>query len=310
MEIAWLEDFIVLAECMNFSRAAEQRHVTQPAFSRRIRALEAWVGHPLFDRDTHRLGLTPAGESFFGVAEEVLTRLSRGREEAREAACAATATLRFACTHSLSLTFFPTWLRAIDATIAHGALGSVELTADNLPACERLMLQGQAQFLLCHTHPAAPNMLGSDEFVSIHLGNDMLMPMTARGEDRRPRYTLPGTPDAPVPYLAFSERSGMSRIIAAVWAQEGRDTWLEPVFTSHLAIVLTTMAVGGRGIIWAPKSLIADDLGPEGPLARAGDASWDIPMDIRLFRPRAHQGPGAEAFWAAVVARAKAQELA
>lgn len=306
MEIAWLEDFIVLAECMNFSRAAEQRHVTQPAFSRRIRALEAWVGYPLFDRDTHRLSLTPAGESFFGVAEEVLTRLSRGREEAREAASAATAILRFACTHSLSLTFFPSWLRAIDATIAHGALGSVELTADNMQACERLMLQGQAQFLLCHDHPAAPNKLGPEDFLSIHLGNDVLMPVTARGEDGLPRYTLPGTPEKPVPHLAFSERSGMGRIMAAVWAQDGRAKWLEPVFSSHLAIVLTTMAVGGRGIAWAPESLIADDLGPGGALARAGDASWNIPVEIRLFRPRARQSSSAEAFWAAVVARATA----
>jgi len=36
-----------LAERRNFSRAAEARHVTQPAFSRRIRALEDWVGTPL-----------------------------------------------------------------------------------------------------------------------------------------------------------------------------------------------------------------------------------------------------------------------
>ena len=36
----WLEDFIALARERSFSRAAEQRHVTQPQFSRRIRALE------------------------------------------------------------------------------------------------------------------------------------------------------------------------------------------------------------------------------------------------------------------------------
>ncbi|HWU74121.1 MAG TPA: LysR family transcriptional regulator, partial [Sphingomonas sp.] len=50
MELAWLEDFIALSETGNFSRAAELRHVTQPAFSRRIRALEDWVGTPLFER--------------------------------------------------------------------------------------------------------------------------------------------------------------------------------------------------------------------------------------------------------------------
>ena len=41
MHIKWLEDFITLAQTRSFSRAAELRHVTHPAFGRRIRALEA-----------------------------------------------------------------------------------------------------------------------------------------------------------------------------------------------------------------------------------------------------------------------------
>jgi len=42
METKWLEDFVSLAETRSFSRSAQLRHVTQPAFSRRIQALEAW----------------------------------------------------------------------------------------------------------------------------------------------------------------------------------------------------------------------------------------------------------------------------
>ena len=50
MDLKWLEDFIALARERSFSRAAEQRHVTQPQFSRRIRALELWVGADLVNR--------------------------------------------------------------------------------------------------------------------------------------------------------------------------------------------------------------------------------------------------------------------
>jgi regulatory helix-turn-helix LysR family protein len=56
----------------NFSRAAELRHVTQPAFSRRIRALEDWVGVDLFERDSHPVMLTEASRRFRPVAEELL----------------------------------------------------------------------------------------------------------------------------------------------------------------------------------------------------------------------------------------------
>ena len=50
METKWLEDFISLAETHNFSRSAALRHVTQPAFSRRIQSLENWLGIDLVDR--------------------------------------------------------------------------------------------------------------------------------------------------------------------------------------------------------------------------------------------------------------------
>ncbi|HXO95917.1 MAG TPA: LysR family transcriptional regulator, partial [Chthoniobacterales bacterium] len=81
LEFIWLEDFLALMDCGNFSRAAELRHVTQPAFSRRIRALEHWVGVDLFERDTHPVTLTEAGHRFRLVAEEILRRLREGREE-------------------------------------------------------------------------------------------------------------------------------------------------------------------------------------------------------------------------------------
>ena len=50
MDLDWLKDFLALAELKTFSRAADARNVTQPAFSRRIRALEDWIGAPLFVR--------------------------------------------------------------------------------------------------------------------------------------------------------------------------------------------------------------------------------------------------------------------
>ena len=59
MDIKWLEDFLSLVQTRNFSRSAQERHVTQSALSRRIQALEAWVGADLVDRSTYPLALTP-----------------------------------------------------------------------------------------------------------------------------------------------------------------------------------------------------------------------------------------------------------
>lgn len=54
MEIGWLEDFISLASTGNFSRSADERNISQSAFSRRIRALEHWLGADLIDRASRR----------------------------------------------------------------------------------------------------------------------------------------------------------------------------------------------------------------------------------------------------------------
>ena len=83
METKWLEDFISLVETKNFSRSAQLRHVTQPAFSRRIRSLENWLGTDLVDRTTFPTRVTPAGMVFYEQALEMLGQINGVREMLR-----------------------------------------------------------------------------------------------------------------------------------------------------------------------------------------------------------------------------------
>jgi LysR family transcriptional regulator, hypochlorite-specific transcription factor HypT len=79
MDIKWLDDFLSLAQTRNFSRSAQERCVTQSALSRRIQALEAWVGTDLVDRSTYPLVLTPAGKMFGTAAAEAMRLLNDAR---------------------------------------------------------------------------------------------------------------------------------------------------------------------------------------------------------------------------------------
>lgn len=293
MELGWFEDFLTLADCGNFGRAAEARRLTQPAFSRRIRALEDWAGAALFDRSTHQLALTEAGRALLPFAADIVRRVEQSRTAVREAAGSAAATLRFAATHGLSLTFFPEWLRGLEAK---GHSGSVTLISDTQRACEQAMRQGQAQFLLRHHHPAVPERLESGHFTSVLVGRDALVPLCAPDADGAPRFPLPGNGETPLPFLAYSADSALGWIVGAAQANGPAPAALETVFTAHLATVLLALARDGRGVAWLPLSMARSDVDAR-RLVRAGDASWDGDAEIRLFRPRARQTPAAEKFW-------------
>ncbi len=285
VELSWLEDFVALAEIENFSRAAEVRNITQPAFSRRIRALEEWIGTPLFDRATHRVKLTEAGRQFTPVATETLRRLYQGREAARETGSNEASLLLFAATHALSFAFFPQWLSALSEK---ADIGHVQLISDSMQDCEQVLANGKAHFLLCHFHRVVPNQLNEGLFTSLIVGYDTLVlvahPELAAGAE--------GNPSAR-PYLAYSLASGLGRIVAGT---AGGRAQPRPVFTSHLAAVLHTMARKGRGAAWLPLCLIGDDL-RAGRLVAIGPASDNIATEIKLFRPRARLSAQAEAFW-------------
>ncbi|MEK9278373.1 MULTISPECIES: LysR family transcriptional regulator [unclassified Bradyrhizobium] len=301
MDLIWLEDFLAIAEEGGFSRAAERRHVTQPALSRRIRSLEEWLGTPLFERSTHTITLTAAGESFRPVAEDVLRRVLVGREEALEVARLKAETITFAATHALSQTFFPEWIRSSDSARAGSA---VQLVASNFAGCEKLLLDAQAHFLLAHYHPSLVSRLDMDRFLRIELSTDMLIPISApmtkpgRGGRRskaKPRYALPGASGAPLPYLAYHPGSGVGRLVTSFLAAKDPAAWLVPSFAAPV-MLLIDMAREGRGVTWAPMGLVGADL-DSGRLLRAGGAEWEIPIGISLFRPRARMTRAAENFW-------------
>lgn len=74
MDINRLNEFITLATLLNYSKAANQLYLTQPALSRHIHDLEQTLGTQLFIRDTHNVHLTSIGEIFLSEAQEIVAR--------------------------------------------------------------------------------------------------------------------------------------------------------------------------------------------------------------------------------------------
>jgi DNA-binding transcriptional LysR family regulator len=85
VDLIQLQVFCVVAEELHFGRAAGRLHLAQPYLSRTIRALEADLGTPLFERTTRRVELTPAGRALLEPAAAILRMGERARSDVEAA---------------------------------------------------------------------------------------------------------------------------------------------------------------------------------------------------------------------------------
>jgi LysR family transcriptional regulator, benzoate and cis,cis-muconate-responsive activator of ben and cat genes len=83
-----LRYFVAVAEELNFRRAAERLHITQPPLSRQIGELESAIGLPLLWRDTRSVRLTPAGEAALQQFRTLLAQFDSALQSVRGAAAA------------------------------------------------------------------------------------------------------------------------------------------------------------------------------------------------------------------------------
>lgn len=112
MELRQLEYFVMVAEELNFSRAAERLNMTQPPLSTQIKALESEIGVTLFERSTRIVRLTRAGELFWASSRRLLSQLQDNVTQARSAASGQIGQLTLGFVPSATIELMPPILRA------------------------------------------------------------------------------------------------------------------------------------------------------------------------------------------------------
>lgn len=110
MELTQLQYFRVLARNGNMTRAAEELHITQPALSRSIAALEEDIGAPLFIRDHGKLTLSRAGELFLETADKINIEIQNGLTRVNSMETSGCTNIHYGVTYhgliSLGLSYF------------------------------------------------------------------------------------------------------------------------------------------------------------------------------------------------------------
>ena len=299
MDHKWLEDFLMLARERNFSKAAALRHVTQPQFSRRIRALELWAGAELVNRASVPIALTPAGETLLSSSKVAVNALADARERISNQGGGGNWTTLFTG-RTLSRTVVPQWLAKV-----RKQLGDVQLRLmtgsihDGAIALE----QGGADFLLSFAHPRLALALDEQQFEAMTLGHDELVAVSIALPNGKPRYALPGTAAKPVKALSFAPQLALAQILQDGLIRSKQQLHLHVVTESDFAESLHEQALQGAGVAWLPRALVAADL-KAGRLvlaSQAGASSEPIRYEIRLYRPRNVRKAHLQKIWASSV---------
>ncbi len=283
METKWLEDFVSLAETRSFSRSAQLRHVTQPAFSRRIQSLEAWAGANLVDRSSYPTQLTPAGETLYAQALEMLQALQNTRAMLRGHNAVGQDFIQFAVPHTLAFTFFPAWMAALRESF--GPIKS-RLTALNVHDAAMRMAEGGCDVMIAYHHPSLPLQIDPERYDMVVLGHEVLAPYAPTRSDGRALYSLPGLAAKPLPYLGYAPGAYLGDITDWILKQAGTPVHLERVYETDMAEGLKVMALEGHGVAFLPRSAVKKEV-QSGALVEVmlpDGQALALSMEVRAYR--------------------------
>jgi LysR family transcriptional regulator, hypochlorite-specific transcription factor HypT len=279
MELKWLEDFLSLADTLNFSRTAEARSVTQPALSRRIRSLEEWLGVDLINRSSYPISLTPAGRMFRDFAKDLVAKTYSTRTLMR-GETASDGLIHISAPHALVLNFLSDWIFEVAAE--YGPLVP-RVTATNTYEGLRSLVEGHTcDFAVVYHHPQVPIVLPENRYPYLTLRRDMVVPVISADSQVSAGMRLPGSKTRPIPFVAYPQSLFMGQIVELILPRAPTPAHLRRCFETDLLEAAKAMVLAGRGIAWLPKAVVSKELA-EGRLVLAGAGQWCEPIDIRIY---------------------------
>jgi DNA-binding transcriptional LysR family regulator len=276
MELKWLDDYIALIETGSFSAAAERRHVSQPAFSRRIQMLEDWLGVTLIDRTRKPLQFTPVAKDNQLAFRSLVARIYEFRAVLK-AESLDSAGITIAAQHTLAASYVPGFLerlRLLDPD------QNFRLRSENRADSVAMLMRGEAEILIAYDTPQSPCNVPEPLAQRHVLGEDELMLVASPALHRQLSRVAQGER---VPMLCFPPDSFFGQAVRAEALPDlMRRQQVVVRCVSEYAMGLRELALVGQGAAWLPALLIRDDLARKSllPLGRLGRS---VRMDIVVF---------------------------
>ena len=272
MELKWLEDLLVLLEEQSISRAALRRHVTQPAYSRRIRQLEQWLGVELVDRSTKPIKIRANALALEDEVRELVNRFYAMRNRVYESSERVT----FVAQHTLAISRFPTLIREVKKRLPESRYRVVPA---NYEECEALFYN-DADLLLCYQTSQRHFDFSLKTVHKLELGQDRLMPVASASLAAQLGELRPGMV---LPLLMYQQGGFLAEALAGSCLPElNRDFRVESICESAFSASLKEMALADMGIAWLPGDIIRQELADKSLVSFAA-LLGEVELDILLY---------------------------
>lgn len=279
MDTKWLYDFIALVDNGSFTQAAEYRHSSQAAFSRRIQSLEHWVGTQLIDRSVYPVELTPDGRKLYRVSLDVTSRLEDARADFVPSK--ASRTVRIASTYVLASTNLPRWWRHWSRDTDTACI----TTVGNILETTSAFTAGLTDILLSYHHPLCPAFnLDDGQYERTLISAENLAPYCSKKLLDQGTFSFPGTPERPVPLIAYSQPSYFSKVVKQVVDGAGQALHYTTTFESAMSTTLSTAVQEGLGVAWlSDASVLQGQMQDLEMLDTTNDRAWSCDLDVIAF---------------------------
>jgi DNA-binding transcriptional LysR family regulator len=303
MRLEWLEDIIAVIETGSFSAAAERRFVTQPAFSRRIRAIEEHLGAELFDRDRKPVALRPLAanhqDDFRRLVAEMTELLLELRRQGREAHNR----IAIASQHALTATYAPRLVESLLDRIDT----SVRLRSANRDECLAMLMTKQVDLLI--------NYQSGDEAAAdpghflerAVIGAEQLIPVfsTRHFEALQGNLLLGELPVISYPSDAFLGRLFNDELLARL----PNAPHVRRKVETALTLAALEFAIKGIGVAWLPESVAREAI-DDGRLRDLGDLLPAARLTIVAVRLINEHTATEDLIWREILAQSEQVQLA
>ena len=280
MDLRFLDDVLVLLEEGNLTRAATRRNITQPAFSRRIRAFENWLGVDVLERGSNSVEISQALSANEIEMRALVARIADLRGKITQFV-PASSTVSIAAQHAPIISTFPNMM--VHAKHHFPAL-KFRLRAGNLRDCVSLFMRGDVDMLLCYESENAGPLPFGDSIRRELWGIDYLIPVIGGPL----RYTVKDNGDISdkTPAIVYPETSYFGEFLKSANRPFGTSAFSKnPVCESAFSSGVKELVLDGIGVGWIPFSMAHREI-ENGSLISLANLIGKEPLKVTIYASR------------------------